>query len=121
MKKILIADDAEMILKLEEFFLKRTGCEIIKAKTGVEALKKIQTEKPRVALLDIEMPEMSGDAVCKFVKSNQATRETVVIMVTSHGKKDDEEKCRRAGCDHFMTKPINHKELIAKVEEALAT
>lgn len=119
MNKIVIADDADMILSLEEIFLKRIGCQVIKARTGVEALKIIQTEKPRVALLDLEMPEMNGDTVCKFVKNNPASQNTVVIMVTSHGKKEDEDRCRRSGCDHFMTKPINHKELVAKVEEAL--
>jgi CheY-like chemotaxis protein len=117
--KILIADDVEMVLRLEELFLKRLGCQVIRAKTGPEALKKIQSEKPKVVLLDLEMPEMTGDAVCKFTKSSPTTKETVVIMVTSHGKKEDEERCRRSGCDYFLTKPIDHKELVSRVEEAL--
>ncbi len=108
-----------MVLKLEEFFLKRTGCQILRARTGVDALKLIQTEKPQVVLLDLEMPEIHGDAVCKFIKSGPSSKDTVVIMVTAHGGKEDEERCRRAGCDHFLTKPINHKDLIATVEKAL--
>jgi len=117
--KILIADDVEMVLRLEELFLKRLGCQVIRAKTGPEALRKIQAEKPKVVLLDLEMPEMTGDAVCKFTKSSPSTKNIVVIMVTSHGKKEDEDRCRRSGCDYFITKPIDHKELIARVEEAL--
>ena len=117
--KILIADDLEVVLKLEEILLKRTGCEVIKAKNGTEALKKIQTERPHIVLLDLMMPEMNGDVVCKFVKSNEKLAATTIIMVTSKGDKDDEERCRRAGCDHYLTKPIKQAELLNIVRDAL--
>jgi len=118
-KKILIADDVEVVLKLEEVLLKRTGCEIIRAKTGTEALRKIQEEKPRIALIDIFMPEMNGDAVCKFVKSNPELKDVRIIMVTSRGDKENEERCRRAGCDYFLTKPLHHTEFLEAVKRFL--
>jgi CheY-like chemotaxis protein len=117
--KILIADDLEVVLKLEEILLKRTGCEVIKAKNGTEALKKIQTERPHIVLLDLMMPEMNGDVVCKFVKANDKLAATTIIMVTSKGEKDDEERCRRAGADHYLTKPIKQNELLNIVRDAL--
>ncbi len=117
--KILIADDLEVVLKLEEILLKRTGCEVIKAKNGTEALKKIQLERPQIVLLDLMMPEMNGDVVCKFVKDNKKLADTTIIMVTSKGEAADEERCRRAGCDHFLTKPIKQNELLGIVREVM--
>lgn len=118
--KILIADDLEVVLKLEEILLKRTGCQVIKAKNGTEALKKIRTERPHIVLLDLMMPEMNGDVVCKFVKSNDKLADTTVIIVTSKGDKQDEERCRRAGCDYFLTKPIKQNELLNIVRDVIA-
>ncbi len=117
--KILIADDLEVVLKLEEILLRRTGCDVVKAKNGTEALKKIQTERPDLVLLDLMMPEMNGDVVCKFVKSNEKLAETTIIMVTSKGAREDVERCERAGCDYFLTKPIKQNELLQIVREVL--
>jgi len=117
--KILIADDMDTVVKLETILLRRTGSDIIVAKTGTEALKKVQTERPNVALLDLSMPEMNGDVVCKFIKGNPSLRDIKVIIVTARGEKDAEERCRNAGCDHFMTKPIKHTELLQVVENFL--
>ncbi len=114
-KKILIADDVEMMLNLEELLLKKTGCAIIKAKTGTEALKLIQLEKPDIVLLDLIMPEMSGDVVCKFVKNNASLKGIKIIMVTSKGEEEAKQRCLAAGCDHYVTKPINHVELMGLV------
>ncbi len=117
--KILIVDDLEVVLKLEEILLKRTGCEVIKAKNGTEALKKIQTERPHIVLLDLMMPEMNGDVVCKFVKSNERLASTTIIMVTSKGEKEDIDRCKRAGCDFYLTKPIKQNDLLAIVRDVM--
>lgn len=117
--KILIADDLEVVLKLEEILLKRTGCDVIKAKNGTEALKKVQVERPDIVLLDLLMPEMNGDVVCKFIKSNDKLAHITVIMVTSRGEKEDVERCRRAGCDHYLTKPIKQNELLGIVRDVI--
>lgn len=117
--KILIADDMETVLKLETILLRRIGCEVIVARTGTEALKKVQTERPAVVLLDLAMPDINGDVVCKFIKGNPSLMDTKVIIVTAKGGKDSEERCRNAGCDHFMTKPIKHTELLSVVDNFL--
>jgi CheY-like chemotaxis protein len=117
--KILIADDMDTVVKLETILLRRTGSDIIVAKTGTEALKKVQSERPKVVLLDLAMPEMNGDVVCKFIKGNPSLKDTKVIIITARGEKDSEERCKNAGCDHFMTKPIKHTELLKIVDEFL--
>ncbi|MCX5868248.1 MAG: response regulator [Proteobacteria bacterium] len=119
-EKILIVDDADMVLKLEEILLKRTGCEVIKARNGIEALKRVQEERPRVVLLDIIMPEMNGDVVCKFIKSNPALKDISVIIVTSRGDEETRDRCARSGCDSYFTKPIEHQKLLEAVQGYLS-
>lgn len=118
-KKILIADDTELVLKLEEILLKRAGCEIIKAKTGPEAIEKFEVEKPFLALLDLVMPGMEGDRVCQYVKGKPDLKKSFIIIVTSHGQPETRARCEKAGCDKFMTKPIDSKELVAIVNNSL--
>ncbi len=117
--KIVIADDMDTVLMLEEILLKKTGYEIVKAKTGTEALKKIQSEKPRIALLDLIMPEMSGDAICRFIKNNGELKHIKIVIITSHGKPEDKERALRSGCDYFLTKPVNSRELLDIVNKDL--
>lgn len=109
----------DTVIKLETILLRRTGSEILVARTGTEALKKVQSERPRIVLLDLAMPEMNGDVVCKFIKGNPSLKDTKVIIITAKGEKDSEKRCRNAGCDHFMTKPIKHTELLRVVDSFL--
>ncbi len=118
--KILIVDDVEVVLKLEEILLKRTGSEVIKAKDGKEALAQIRNERPDVVLLDLIMPEMNGDVVTRFAKQAEETRHCAVIVVTSLSDEATEERCRTAGCDYFLTKPIRHDQLLEIVRAELS-
>ncbi len=118
-EKIVIADDMDTVLMLEEILLKKTGYEIVKAKTGTEALKKIQSEKPRIALLDLIMPEMNGDAICRFIKNNDALKHIKIVIITSHGKPEDKERAMRSGCDYFLTKPVNSRQLLEVISKDL--
>ncbi len=111
-EKIVIADDMDTVLMLEEILLKKTGYEIIKARTGTEALKKIQTIKPKIVLLDLSMPEMNGDAICRFIKSSNDLKHIKVAIITSHGKPEDKDRAIRSGCDFFLTKPVNSRQLL---------
>ena len=118
-KTILIADDAQSVVKLEEILLKRTGCRIITAYDGFEALKKIQQEVPDVVLLDYAMPGMTGESICRVIKSRPELAKIRVIIVTAKGEKEIEERCRRAGCDAFLRKPLSFKELVEVVSRML--
>lgn len=117
--KILIVDDVDVVLKLEEILLKRTGSSVLKAKDGREALNLAQTEHPDIVLLDLVMPEMNGDVVTRFIKQSPATKNTTVIMVTGKGDDATAERCKAAGADFFLTKPIRHDQLLEIVRGVL--
>ncbi len=113
--KILIADDTETFLRLEKMLLERSGYQILTAGNGTEALKLIQTEKPKLAFLDLIMPDMNGDTVCRFVKNNKSLKETVIIMVTTRSDDESRDRCMQAGCDDYLTKPVTQRDLFEKV------
>lgn len=115
-EKILIADDMETFLKLEKMLLERSGYEIIMAKSGGEAIKKVQLERPRLVFIDLMMPDMNGDAVCRFIKSNKATRHIPVIMVTTKSDAESRSRCEQAGCDDYITKPVTQRDLFEKIK-----
>lgn len=117
--KILIVDDMDVVLKLEEILLKRTGADVVKARDGREALALARSEQPDVIVCDLVMPQMNGDVLTRFLRQAPDTRDVTVIIVTSKGDEATEERCRAAGADHFLTKPIRHDELLDLVREAL--
>jgi two-component system, OmpR family, alkaline phosphatase synthesis response regulator PhoP len=118
-EKILIADDMETFLRLEKMLLERSGYEIIMAKSGGEAIKKIQQEKPSLIFIDLVMPDMNGDAVCRFVKTNKALKEIPVIMVTTKSDPESKNRCLQAGCNDFVTKPVTQRDLYEKIKKFL--
>jgi CheY-like chemotaxis protein len=118
-QKILIADDMETFLRLEKMLLEHSGYEILMAKSGGEALKKIQVEHPDIVFLDLMMPDISGDTVCRFVKTNKALQHIPVIMVTTKSEPEYVERCQKAGCDDFMNKPITKRDLFEKINKFL--
>jgi CheY-like chemotaxis protein len=118
-KKILLVDDANLFLELEKRLFKDTGSDLLTAHSGTEALKMIQENPPDIVLLDQEMPDISGDKVCSAIKSNPRTAHIPVIMVTAFGNAEQLEKCQRAGCDDFLTKPVKRNILQDKIVELL--
>ncbi len=117
--KILIADDMETFLRLEKMLLERSGYEIIIAKSGPEAIKKVQSEKPQLVFLDLLMPEMNGDVVCRFVKNNKSLKSVPVIMVSTKSDDESRERCLQAGCDDYITKPVTQRDLYEKINKFL--
>ncbi len=116
-EKILIADDMETFLRLEKMLLERSGYEIVMAKSGGEAIKKIQMEKPKLIFLDMMMPDMNGDAVCRFVKTNKALKHIPVVMVTTKSDPESRDRCTQAGCDDYITKPVTQRDLFEKIKK----
>lgn len=118
-KKILLVDDADLFLEIEKRVFKQTGAELLVAHSGTEALKVLYDKKPDIVLLDLMMPDIPGDRVCSTIKNNPMTARIPVIMVTAAGKAEEVERCRRAGCDDFVTKPIKSQALNEKVVKFL--
>ena len=117
--KILLVDDNQQNLELMLACLETLPCKLSTARDGVEAIESIQRERPDLVLLDVMMPKMSGFEVCRKVKSDPATRDMVVIMVTALHEVGDHERAVESGTDDFLTKPVNKLELLTRVRSLL--
>ena len=117
--KILIADDEPNILISLEYLLKREGFEVHLARDGLEALAVLQRERPRLALLDVMMPHKSGFEVCQALRTDDALKDTLVLMLTAKGRDTDIARGLAMGADAYMTKPFSTKELVQKVRSLL--
>jgi PleD family two-component response regulator len=117
--RVLIADDNPQGVELLEAYLGETDYEIRTASDGEQTLKAVEQWKPDLVLLDIMMPKISGFEVCKRLRSNPATHDTAVLMVTALDQPSDVERAVDAGTDDFLTKPINKTELLLRVRSVL--
>jgi len=110
-KKILIVDDNQDSRELTVKVLKNRGYQIIEARDGEEALEKALAEKPDLILMDISIPKINGYEVTRRLKSQADFKATPIIALTAHAMKGDKEKALEAGCDGYISKPINVHEL----------
>lgn len=117
--KILIADDNIPNCELLDAYLTEENYEIIMAHDGKETLEKVEAENPDLILLDIMMPKLSGYEVCQQLKENPATSPIPILVVTALYEQGDIEKAVNAGCDDFLSKPINSAELKIRVRSML--
>jgi putative two-component system response regulator len=112
---VLVADDAENIRTLFTQLLVSDGYRVLTASDGDAALEAAQRHRPHVLLLDVRMPGPDGIEVCRRVKSAPETRLTPVILITGLADSSDRMEGIEAGCDDFLTKPVNPHELRARV------
>lgn len=117
--RVLIADDNEQNRELLDAYLADEGYEILMANDGRETMDVVEASQPDLILLDIMMPRMSGYEVCEQVKSSPDTQAIPVLMVTALNEMGDIEKAVNAGCDDFLTKPVNQLELKTRVRSLL--
>ena len=117
--KILIVDDEPFNVDYLEQELENLGYETVNAANGQEALQKVTAEAPDLILLDVMMPIMDGFTVCRILKGNEETRFIPIVIMTALDGIDDRIKGIEAGADDFLTKPINQRELFARIETAL--
>jgi len=119
MNKILLVDDVDLFLELEKSFLEELDYEILVARSGEEALDQIAAEAPALVLLDLYMTGIDGDEVCRRLRADKDHTALPIIMVTAAGKDEQVRKCLDAGCDDYVTKPINKNILLDKVQRQL--
>jgi two-component system cell cycle response regulator len=119
-QKVLIVDDNAQNLELLEVYMEGLPeVDVVTATNGLEALARVAESQPDLILLDIMMPKMSGFEVCKRLKSDPATRDITIVMVTALNETGDLERAAECGSDDYLTKPIDRKLLIDLVRRLL--
>lgn len=118
--RVLVVEDHAQGAELLMEFLAGTGYEVRSAMGGEAAVDAVREWKPDLVLLDVMMPRVSGFEVCKQIKSNPASRNTSVIMVTALDQPSDIDRAVDVGANDFITKPINKAELLLRVRAMLA-
>jgi uncharacterized protein (TIGR02266 family) len=118
-KIILLADATLFFIGNEKSFLLRDNFELRTAHTGTEVLEIVASSCPDIAFLDLNMPEMSGDECCRRIKTDANLKHIPVVMVTEGVREEDLERCRQAGCDDVILKPINSDKFITIAKKNL--
>ena len=118
-KKILVVDDEVDFLKILKLNLEDSGYEVVTALNGKEALKKMKSENPDAVILDIMLPGLNGEEVCKSIRKDPVFGKTPVIMAT--GKNTDVDRIigKVIGADIYITKPFDLKQLISAIKKVL--
>ena len=117
--RVLIADDNIANVELLEAYLAGCDYEIATAADGAETLDMVESFAPNLILLDIMMPKLSGFEVCEELKNDPKTRSIMILMVTALTEWGDIERAVTAGCDDYLSKPVNKAELLKRVDNLL--
>lgn len=118
-KTVLIVEDNELNMKLFHDLLEAHGYATIETRNGVEALELARKHTPDLILMDIQLPEVSGLDVTKWLKEDERTRPIPVIAVTAFAMKGDEERIRGGGCEAYLSKPISVSKFLETVRHYL--
>lgn len=110
-ERILVVDDNPENLKLARLLLKTEGYQVSMAGDADEAMASIARERPKLILMDVQLPGMDGLELTSRIKRDPETRDILVIAVTAYAMKGDEERATAAGCDGYASKPIDTQEL----------
>src|ERR1700692_2696685 len=106
-KTVLIVEDNELNMKLFHDLLDAQGYEPLQTREGLAALALAREHKPDLILMDIQLPEISGLEVTKWLKEDASLRSIPVVAVTAFAMKGDEEVIRQGGCEAYISKPIS--------------
>ena len=117
---LLVDDNAQNLELLEVYMEDLPEVRVVTAVDGIDALERVAAESPDLILLDVMMPRMSGFQVCKQIKSDPKTRETILVMVTALNEANDIERAAQCGTDDFISKPVDRRALVGLVRNLLA-
>ena len=117
--RILLVDDEPGIRKILRLFLELEGFSVYEAITANQAISVITKEKPDLVILDVILCGQTGFDVCEWVKNNPETRDIIVFLFTALNQEYDYREGQRVGCDLYLTKPQNPKDIVEKVNEYL--
>ncbi|MEJ8476480.1 response regulator [Roseibium algae] len=118
-KTVLIVEDNELNMKLFHDLLEAHGYDTLQTRTGIEALELARAHHPDLILMDIQLPEVSGLEVTKWIKEDDDLCTIPVIAVTAFAMKGDEERIRQGGCEAYISKPISVARFLETVRSYL--
>ena len=118
-KTVLIVEDNELNMKLFHDLLDAHGYRILQTKDGMEALDIAREHHPDLILMDIQLPEVSGLEVTKWIKDDPELHTIPVIAITAFAMKGDEERIRQGGCEAYLSKPISVAKFIETIRQFL--
>ncbi|MED1468722.1 response regulator transcription factor [Bacillus salipaludis] len=114
--KILLVDDERRIIEVLEAYLEREGYEIHRADNGIDALKKVKTVQPDLIILDLMLPDISGEEVCRLVRKES---DVPILMLTAKSAEDYRINGIIIGADDYLTKPFSPREVVVRVQAIL--
>ncbi len=118
-KKILVADDEPAVLRSLEFILKKEGYQVLTATNGQEAYDLASGNLPDLVLLDIQMPRMDGNQVCRKLRDEPPSSGLYIIMITAKGQESDRLNSLESGANEYITKPFSPRKVIQRIKEIL--
>ena len=113
---VMVVDDSITVRRVTQRLLKREGYRVVMAADGLQALERLQDEKPTVVLSDIEMPRMDGFDLARNIRADANLRDLPIIMITSRIAEKHREHARELGVDHYLGKPYSEEELLRLVK-----
>ncbi|MEL6979857.1 MAG: response regulator [Pseudomonadota bacterium] len=117
---ILIVEDDELNMKLFNDLLSANGFRTLQCADGMSALDTARAEAPDLILMDIQLPEVSGLEVAKWIKEDEQLRDIPIIAVTAYAMKGDEERIRDGGCEAYIAKPIAIADFLSTIQHHLS-
>lgn len=114
-KTVLIVEDNELNMKLFNDLLEAHGYQTLKTASGSEAMELARAHKPDLVLMDIQLPEVSGEVVTEWMKADPELKHIPIVAVTAFAMKGDEERIRAKGCEAYLSKPISIGKFIETV------
>jgi two-component system cell cycle response regulator DivK len=115
-KTVLIVEDNELNMKLFNDLLEAKGYNVIQTRNGLKALDLAKEHRPDLILMDIQLPEVSGLEVTKWIKEDEMISSIPIIAVTAFAMKGDEERIRQGGCEAYISKPISVATFIKTIQ-----
>lgn len=110
-RRVLVCDDEPYIVESVSYVVRKAGFQALSAEDGETALNLAKREHPDLIFLDIMMPGLPGDEVCRRLKSDPATQAIHIVILTARGQEEDERRAMEMGADEFITKPFSPRKL----------
>ena len=117
--KILVVEDEDKIRKVIGMYFEKEGFDVLQTGNGLEAIVIAEKEKPRLIILDIMLPGLSGYEVCKRLKTSEETKDIIIVILSARGQECEKMEGYSVGADLYETKPFSLKNLVTKVKEII--